>query len=220
MCPVFKNKGERSDPSNYRPISLLSIISKIFEFILNMHLKTYLDKNNLLSDNQYGFRSSRSTADVLTVITDRISRSHDNEFDARAIALDISKAFDKVWHKGLLHKLKLYGICGKFLGTLKSFLSCRSLKLVIDGQASSTFLLNAGVPQGSVLGPTLFLLFINDLPDHVLNSSINIFVDVTTIYGVTKRKYPHNNLCEDLTDDISRIVDWGKEWLVTFNNLI
>ena len=103
MFPVYNNSGERSDPSKYRPISLLSVISKIFESIINLHLKNYLESNKLLSDQQYGFQSFRSTADVPTVITDRISRALDCSFDTRAIALDISKAFDRVWHKGQLH---------------------------------------------------------------------------------------------------------------------
>ena len=146
MCPVYKNKGERSDPSNYRPISLLSIISKVFESTINKHLKNYLDTNLLLIDSQYGFRSSRSTADVLTVITDRISRTLDKGFDARAIALDISKAFDKVWHKGLLLKLSSYGVSGRILGIIKSFLSGRSLRVVINGQSSKTFFLERRYP--------------------------------------------------------------------------
>ena len=217
VCPVYKNKGERSDPSNYRPISLLSIISKVFESTINKHLKNYLGTNLLLIDSQYGFRSSRSTADVLTVITDRISRTLDKGFDARAIALDISKAFDKVWHKGLLLKLSSYGVSGHILGIIKSFLSGRSLRVVINGQSSKMFFLNAGVPQGSVLGPTLFLIFINDLLDNVLKSFVNIFADDTTNYGVTSKNYSHNNLCDDLSHDLSEIVKWGNEWLVSFN---
>ena len=93
----------------------------------------------------------------------------------------ISKAFDKVWHAGLLHKLKAYGVAGSILSILESFLKDRSLKVVLDGQSSPLYNINAGVPQGSVLGPTLFLVFINDLPDEVL-SRIGIYADDTTLF--------------------------------------
>ena len=137
-------------------------------------------KADLLSDTQYGFRSSRSTTDVLTVITHRISRALDSSFDT----LEISKAFDKVWHKGLLRKLASYGITGRTFAIIKSFLTGRSMKVVVNGQSSDVHLINAGVQQGSVLGPTLFLLFINDLPDEVLKSFIDIFADDTTDHRV------------------------------------
>ena len=142
----------------------------------------HLNKSKLLSDVQYGFRSSRSTADVLTVITHRISRALDSNLDARVVTLDISKAFDKVWHKGLLHNITSYGIKGRVYSVLKSFLTGRSMKVVLNGQSSNIYLINAGVPQGSVLGPTLFLIFINDLPDDVLASFIDMFADDITEY--------------------------------------
>ena len=218
VCPVYKNSGDRQSPSQYRPISLLCIISKIFESIINQQIMIHLSQTNLLSDVQYGFRSARSTADVLTVITDRISGALDKSCDARAIALDISKAFDKVWHKGLLHKISSYGISGRVFSVIKSFLTGRSMKVVVNGQSSGEHNINAGVPQGSVLGPTLFLLFINDLPDGVKESFINIYADDTTIYGVTKKGIlDHEGLATNLSTDLKHIVDWGKKWLVTFN---
>ena len=217
ICPVFKNSGERSSPSQYRPISLLSIISKIFESILNKYTINYLNANNLLSDVQYGFRPSRSTADVLTVISHRISKALDSTFDARAIALDISKAFDQVWHKGLLHKLTSYGISGRVYSLIKSFLTGRKMKVVVNGQSSEILGTNAGVPQGSVLGPTLFLLFINDLPDSLIRSFIDIFADDSTIYGLTSKKVNHADLASNLSSDLSVTVHWGEKWLVKFN---
>ena len=217
VCPVFKNSGERTDPNKYRPVSLLSVISKLFEAVINLHLKRHLEKNGLLSDVQYGFRPSRSTADVLTVITERISKCLDKSYDSRAIALDISKAFDKVWHKGLLCKIKSYGICGRLYNIIASFLRDRSMRVVIDGQSSDTHSLNAGVPQGSVLGPTLFLLFINDLPDQNLKSLIDIFADDTTIYQSAGPRYSHSQLASDLSHDLAKIVEWGDRWLITFN---
>ena len=166
---------------------------------------------------QYGFRHARSTADVLTVISHRISEALDSTYDARTIALDISKAFDQVWHKGLLHKLSSYGISGRIYSIIKSFRSSRSMKVVVNGQSSKVHAINAGVPQGSVLGPTLFLIFINDLPDRVIRSFINIFADDTTIYGTTSKNLNHSDLAPNLSSDLSVIVQWGTKWLVRFN---
>ena len=218
VCPVYKNAGDRQAPSQYRPISLLSIISKLFESIINEQIMLHLSKGNLLCDFQYGFRASRSTADVLTVITHRISGALDRTFDARAIALDISKAFDKVWHKGLLHKIASYGITGRVFSVIQSFLTGRTMKVVVNGQSSGIHDINAGVPQGSVLGPTLFLLFINDLPDNILRSFVNIYADDTTLYGCTSKDLDHVSLASNLSSDLSNIVDWGKKWLVAFNS--
>ena len=134
------------------------------------------------SDFQYGFRSSRSTADLLTVVSVRITRAFNKPGATRAVALDISKAFDRVWHAGFLHKLKSYGISGQIFGLISSFLSNRRLRVVLDGKSSQEYPVNAGVPQGSFLGPTLFLLYINDLPDDDI-CHISIYADDTTRYS-------------------------------------
>ena len=181
VVPVFKNVGERSDPKNYCPVNLLSVLSKIFEKFINDKLVRHLESVGLLSDFQYGFRSSRSTADLLTLVTERIARTLNLSGATWALTLDISKAFDRVWHNGLLHKLRAYGVTDDIFQIISSFLSGRRLKVVLDGKSSPEFAINAGVPQGSILGPTLFLLFINDLPDIVL-SKITIYTDDTTLY--------------------------------------
>ena len=219
VVPVYKNSGERSDPRNYRPISLLPVISKVFESIINVAMVRLLDSSGLFSDFQYGFRSSRSTADILTVISERFYRTLNSCGEARTIALDISKAFDKVWHAGLIQKLQGYGLSGPFLDIIKSFLLNRRIKVVLDGQKSKSYDINAGVPQGSVLGPTLFLLFINDLPDHIV-SKIAIYADDTTVYSChdkTNSLFDKVEHAAFLEDDLRTIVEWGNEWLVTFN---
>ena len=141
----------------------------------------------LLSDQQYGFRPQRSTADLLTVLTERLYRALNRCGEAKAVTLDISKAFDRVWHGGLLHKLKSYGITGQIFSIIKSFLQDRKIKVVLDGQHSNSYSISSGVPQGSILGPTLFLVFINDMPDDLL-CKLLIYADDTTIYSILDKK--------------------------------
>ena len=167
MVPVFKNVGEKSTAKSYRPVSLLSVVSKVFEKLVNDRIVDHLKKCGLFYF-QYGFRSSRSTADLLTVVSDRIARAFNRSGTTRAAALDISKPFDRVWHVCLLHKLKSYGISGQIFGLHSAFLSNGQLQVVLDGKSSQEYPVNPGVPQGSILYPTLFLLYINDFPDDVI----------------------------------------------------
>ena len=123
-----------------------------------------------------------STADLLTVVSDRIAKAFNKSGATRAVALDISKVFDKVWHAGLLDKLKSYGISGQIFGFISPFLSNRQLRGVLDGKSSQEYPVNVGIPQGSIFGPTLFLLYINDLPDEVI-CNIAIYAVDTTLYS-------------------------------------
>ena len=202
---MFKNVGERSTAKNYRPVSLLSVVSKVFEKLVNNRIVDHLENCGLFSDFQYGFRSSRSTADLLTVVSDRIARAFNRSGATRAVALDISKAFDRVWHAGLFHKLKSYGISGQIV--------------LLDGKSSQEYPVNAGVPQGSILGPTLFLLYINDLPDDVI-CNIAIYADDTTLYSNCDQAsdlWQQLELASELESDLRDTVDWGRKWLVDFN---
>ena len=173
----------------------------------------------LFSDFQYGFRSSRSAADLLTVVYDRIARVFNSSGPTRAVARDISKAFDRVWHAGLLHKLKCYGISGQIFGSISSFLSNRRLRVVLDGKSSQEYPVNAGVPQGSILGPTIFLLYINDFPDDVI-CDIAIYADDTTLNSKCDRAsdlWQQLELASELESDLRDTVELGKKWLVDFN---
>ena len=160
MVLVFKNVGERSYSKNHHSVSLLSVISKVFEKVVNNRIVDHQEKCDLFSDFQYGFRSSRSTEGLLTVVPDRISRAFNRSWATRALVFDIPKAFDRVLLAGRLRKLVSYGISGQMFGLISSFLSNRRLRVVLDGKSSQEYPVNAGVPQGSILGPTIFLLYI------------------------------------------------------------
>ena len=195
------------------------MVSKVFEKLLNNRIVDHLEKCGLFSDFQYGFRSSQSTADLLTVVSDRIARAFNSSGATRAVALDISKAFDRVWHAGLLHKLKSYGISGQIFGLISSFFNNRRLPVVLDGRSSKEYPVNAGVPQGSILGPTLFLLYINDLPDDVI-CNIAIYADDTTLYSKCNQAsdlWQQPELASKLESDLRDTVDWVRKWLVDFN---
>ena len=156
--------------------SLLSVVSKVFEKFVDTRILDHLEKCDLFSDFHYGFRSSRSTADLLTVVSDRIARAFNKSGATRAVALDISKVFHRVWHAGLLRKLRSYGISGQIFGLISSFLGNRQLQMAVDGKSSEKYPVIAGVPQGSILGPALFLLYVNDFPDDVI-CNIPIYAD-------------------------------------------
>ena len=179
MVPVFKNAGERSVAENYLPVNLLSLVSKDFEKLVNW-IVDHLEKYGLSSDFLYGLRSSRSTADLRTVVSDRIARAFSRSEATRAVVLDKSKALDRVSHVGILHKLTPCGILSQIFGLISSFLSNRRLRVVLDGESSQEYPVNAGVGQGSNLGPTFFLLHIHDLPDVICD--IAIYVDDTTLF--------------------------------------
>ena len=138
----------------------------------------------------------------------------------RAVALDISKPFDRVWHAGLLHNLMSYGTSGLTFGLISSFLSNRWFQVVLDGKSSQEYPVNAGVLQGSILGPTLFLLYINDLPDVICN--IAIYADDTTLYPKCDQAYDlwqQLKLASEPESDLQDNVDWGKKWIVDFKVL-
>ena len=219
MVPVFKNIGERSTAKNYHPVSLLSVVSKVFEKLVNNRNVDHLEKCGLFSDFQYGFRSSRSTADLLTVVSDRIAKAFNRSGATQTVALDIFKAFDRVRHAGLLYKLRSYGISGQIFGLISSFLSNRRLWVVLDENSSQEYSVNAGAPQGSILGPTLFVLYINDLPDDVI-CNIAIYADDNTLYCKCDQAsdlWQQLELASELESDLQDIVDWGRKWLVNFN---
>ena len=223
--PVPK-KGDRSQPSNYRPIALISSIAKVFEHILNSKISKHLSCHNLLSDRQYGFQQGRSTGDLLTILSNSWSSSLRDYGESYAIALDISKAFDRVWHKSLVSKLPSYGFYPSICTFISNFLSGRSIAAVVDGHCSSSKPINSGVPQGSVLSPTLFLLFINDLLNCTSNP-IHSYADDSTLHlSIRFPQRPTQQMLQQarevamahLNSDLAHISNWGKSNLVKFNS--
>ena len=181
IVPVYK----RGD--NYRPISLLPICGKTLEKILFNSIYEFLEQNNLLCEHQSGFRPSDSCEYQPLSILHDINASFDcsSPLDVTGIFLDISKAFDRVWHDGLIYKVKSIGINGIFLKLITSFLKNGFQRVVLIGQTSSWKLVLAVVPQGSVLGPLFFLIYINDLPKN-LSSNTKLFADDTFIFSTLK----------------------------------
>ena len=182
IVPIHK-KHDKKFIKNYRPVSLLPICSKIFEKVIFNSLFKYLDDNNLLNSNQSGFWPGDSCVHQLLSITHEIYKAFDANpsLDVRGVFLDLSKAFDRVWHDSLMYKLKTLGICGNYYGLIHSFLSDRHQRVALNGQSSKWSHIKAGVPQGSVLGPLLFLVYINDLPKG-LTTSAKHFADDTSLF--------------------------------------
>ena len=209
--PIFK-KGTKSNPGNYRPVSLTSVVCKIFEGFVRDKLFKHLIENNLLSKEQFGFCAGRSCiTQLLNTIFDWLCHI-DEDVPVDAIYLDFKKAFDTVPHERLLTKLHGYGIRGNIFNWVKDFLSNRSQYVTINDQSSTSSEVTSGVPQGSVLGPTLFIYFINDLPT-VVSVFLKIFADDTKIY------YPIRSLLDRdvLQQTIECLVEWSKIWQLEFN---
>ena len=212
IVPVHK-KESKAIPSNYRPISLTSHITKLFERILRRHLVAYLESNHFLHDSQHGFRPGRSCLTQILHHIDSIISILERNQNADVIYLDLSKAFDKVNHDILIHKLKLTGIKGKVLTWITNFLKNRTQQVVIDGSTSSPAEVLSGVPQGTVLGPVLFIVYMNDLNKVIKHSLLKCFADDSKL--IKSIQNPEDR--EKLIQDLEAVLQWTEDNSMQFN---
>ena len=214
ITPVFKNAGKRTDPSNYRPISIIPVVAKVFERIIYDQLYKYLAVNNLLSSHQSGFRSFHSTVTALLEATDSWSLNIDRGFVNAVVFLDLKKAFDTVDHNILLSKLQFYGIKGTALEWFSSYLNNRTQTCQVNCYKSSERFLQCGVPQGTILGPLLFLLYINDLPNCLHYSQPRMYADDTSITFASNNV---DEIDECINSDLEEIRLWLAANKLTLN---
>ncbi|XP_047139088.1 uncharacterized protein LOC124814999 [Hydra vulgaris] len=211
ITPIFK-KGSKLKAYNYRPVSLTSIPCKVMEKIIHKHIMAHCVENNLISKHQHGFIRKKGCLTNLLEARDILTEAMHQGYSADIIYTDFAKAFDKVPHKRLLHKLKAYGIHKKLLLWIKMWLKIRKQRVVLGEQVSEWKNVTSGVPQGSVLGPLLFILFINDLPDSIVHK-IMLYADDSKIIGIIKSASDNTTL----QTDIDNAVTWSNTLLMHFN---
>ena len=199
-----------NEVKSYRPISLLPVISKIFEKILLKRLKSVIE--NLIPDHQFGFRSKHSTIDQVHRITDIIEKALENKQICSALFLDVAQAFDKVWHEGLLQKIKRL-LPLPFYYLLKSYLSERSFRVKQEQSYSELKKIRGGVPQGSVLAPVLYVLFTQDIP-RLQHTTMATFADDTAILAIGETIEESTN---KLQSAVNKVVQWTSEWKIKLN---
>ena len=211
ITPIFK-KGKRSKAENYRPISLTSQVCKILERLVLTQIKTHLRDNNLICKQQHGFQKGRSCQTNLLEAMELWTKWLDTGSAVDIVYLDFEKAFDKVPHTRLTIKLKAYGIRGSVLQWIEDFLRDRTQQVVVGSGTSSPAAVLSGVPQGSVLGPTLFVIYINELP-QIVRSECRMFADDTKLFNAIGSP-------EDVSriqNDLDKLSDWSSKWLIKFN---
>ena len=205
--------GSRHEAKNNRPITITSVLCRTLEKVVKVSIIEHLDRQAQLSDKQHGFRSKRSCLTNLLLNLEEITSMVDDGHSVDQMYLDFQKAFDKVPHQRLLFKLKKAGISGGLLSWIESFLSQRTQRVKVNGKYSGWRRAISGVPQGSVLGPLLFILFINDLPDIVKSASTSIFADDTQLSGKANTQED----TDKIQSDLDALEKWSKIWKLKFN---
>ena len=216
VIPIHKRES-KSKLSNCRPVSLLSVTSKVMESIVNIHLMNYLEKGNLLSPNQFGFRRAIGAADLLTSLHHEWVTEMGKGGTVNVLAIDIAGAFDKVSHLGLLAKIQGYSIRGSLLRWLTDYLDNHKIQAVVGGNTSNSFAIHYVVPQGSILGPTLFLLYINDDEDNLPhNVYLAVYADDTTLYATIQLEESPEARNRALQSALTHMQEWSMTWRVAF----
>ena len=213
VSALFKS-GDRTNATNYRPISILPTLSKILERVLHSQLHEYLNSTNLLSNNQFGFRSKRSTATALSSFADEVLLNMEKGHICGAVFLDLTKAFDTVDHGILMSKLSSVGVSPSALEWFKSYLSNRKQRTSCENELSDALPVTFGVPQGNILGPLLFLVYINDLPAVIEHSEVSLYADDTVLYCFSKEP---RQLESKLNEDLYNVALWLKANKLTLN---
>ena len=206
---LFK-KGSRNKPENYRPVSLTSVLCKLLETLIRDHMVEFLVKHKLINTSQHGFLKSRSCLTNLLYFFEEITKWVDDRSPVDVVYLDFQKAFDKVPHQRLLLKLKAHG--NDVINWIEKWLTHRRQRVIVDGEISNGKSVLSVVPHGSVLGPILFLIYINDLEDDI-SSKVLKFVDDTKIF----RKVTNDTDKQSLQDDLDKLVKWSEKWQMLFN---
>ena len=211
VTPLHKS-GSLKEAQNYRPVSLTSIPCKMLESIIKEHITDYIHSNNIIRDTQHGFIKGKSCLTNLLEFLEKVTENIDNHVPVDTVYLDFSKAFDKVPHMRLVGKLEASGINGELLKWIRSWLSDRKQRVVLNGKMSSWAKVTSGVPQGSVLGPLLFLIYVNDM-DIGISSMLSKFADDTKLI----RPIRNQSDVSELQNDLTRLSKWSKDWLMNFN---
>lgn len=202
-----------SDPNNYRPISLLCTLSKIVEKAILIRLNKFLNFKNIIRNEQFGFRSQHSTVQQVTRVTDKITEELNKNRSTAMLLIDLQKAFDRVWHDGLIYKLMQLNVPNYIVKILHSYLAGRSFYINLDGVKSSVKNIEAGVPQGSLLGPVLFNIFINDIPEDS-KTSLAVYADDTAVYSSS---FSSHVAFTNIQAHANKIAAWCKLWLLQVN---
>ena len=212
MVTGIYKKGSKSSPENYRPVSLTSVACKIMEHIILSHMAKHLARYKIIIDEQHGFREKMSCETQLIQVTQDWSEVLNHGGQTDVLLLDFSKAFDKVPHLRLATKLNFYGIRGKTLAWIQDFLDGREQCVAVNGTHSKWSPVTSGVPQGSVLGPTLFLVYINDIVSDI-DSTLRLFADDSILYREVT--CPEDQAI--LQKDLNKVFQWADQWQMCFN---